>query len=176
MKIKALVREGTHREAMIHAAGANDVHGLPRSRKDLRRAISLLLDDDDLARLSDRTLAALAHCSDKTVAAVKRELGLENSTRTCTDKHGNIGEMNVSGIRRGWTAAAAVPVSTFHDLPDSARAVLKEALRVASGLTQTQYAFVRTWLQGHLPPKPGEAGELLTELESEEGQRKEMKF
>jgi hypothetical protein len=121
LKVKALVREGTHREAMIHAAGANDAHGLPRSRKDLRRAISLLLDDDDLARLSDRTLAALAHCSDKTVAAVKRELGLDSGTRTYTDKHGNVGEMDVSKLRRGRTAAAAVPVSIFHDLPDSAR-------------------------------------------------------
>src|SRR5262245_41078226 len=36
-KVWALVRDGTHRDAMIHAAGANAEHGLRRTRKDVDR-------------------------------------------------------------------------------------------------------------------------------------------
>jgi hypothetical protein len=176
LKIKARVREGTHRDAMIHAAGANSEHGLHRSQKDVRRAISLLLDDDDLARLSDRTLAQLAYCSDKTVAAVKRELGLDSATRTYTDKHGTVTEMNISEMQKRPRASFTEPVNTFHELPEEARAVLKETLRVISRLKKEQYSFVLAWLQSQLPPKPKDAEALLTTLELEEGAGQEMEL
>jgi hypothetical protein len=48
-KIRALVREGTERDAMIHAAGANTRHGLRRSRENIRRCIRLLLKDKQRA-------------------------------------------------------------------------------------------------------------------------------
>jgi hypothetical protein len=173
LKIKALVREGTHREAMIHAAGANDTHGMPRSRKDIRRAISLLLDDEEIARWSDRTIAGLAHCSDKTVAAVKAELGLDGGKRTYIDKHGNVTEMDVEKISKR-RKSFVEPVNTFHELPVPTKTALKEALRVISQLPKEQYAFVLTWLQRSLPAKPKEAEHLLTTLEMEEGNGEEM--
>jgi hypothetical protein len=58
--------------------------------------------------------------------AVKRELGVDGSTRTYTDKHGNVGEMDVSKLRRGRTAAAAVPISQAKALfgqPSSSRLI-----------------------------------------------------
>jgi hypothetical protein len=170
LKVWAYVREGTLRDALIHAAGANAEHGLPRTRRDLRRALSLLLSDDDLRPLSDRTLAALAHTTDKTVAAVRRDLGVGGGTRVRTDRHGNTSEMDVSNIgpRRRAAALDPGPVNAFHELPAAARAALKEVLRVASGLGKGQYAFLRTWLSDQLPPKAKEAADLLTQLELEE--------
>ena len=73
-KIRALVREGSERDAMIHAAGANTKHGLRRSREDTHRCIRLLLEDKQLAGLSDRTLAKLVDCDGKTVAVVREKL------------------------------------------------------------------------------------------------------
>jgi hypothetical protein len=171
-KVWVRVREGSDRDALIHALGANAEHGLPRKPEDVRRAIKLALEDDELKRLSNRGIAKLVHCHDKTVAAVKRELGLDGDTRTYTDRYGNVSEMDVSGLKeRRKPALAAIgpaPVNTFHDLPEPVRVVLKEVLRKVQELPKEQYSFVLSWLQGHLPAKPKEAGRLLTELEAEE--------
>jgi hypothetical protein len=171
VRVWALVREGTHRDALVHAAGANDAHGLPRTRKDVRRAILLLLDDEEYAKLSDRAIAKIVRCSDKTVGAVKLELGKDSDTRRYTDKYGNVTEMDVTGQRRrGGALPLAFPVNAFHDLPEATRGVLKGVLGHISLLPKPQYSFVLSWLKGHLPPTPKEAGELLTTLEVEEGQ------
>jgi hypothetical protein len=109
--IDAWVRSGTERDAMIHACGANDDHGDPRSRKDVQRAIGLLLADPDLKLLSDRRLATLARCTDKTVAAVRSQLG-DDGKRIYTDKWGNVSEMDTSNI--GAKKQDNVPCYTEH--------------------------------------------------------------
>lgn len=169
-RVPALVREGVHRDAMVHAAGANAEHGLPRKREDVRRAIRLLLEDDEIARLSDRTVAQLARCDGKTVGAVSESLGKNGDNRVYTDRHGNVAEMDVSGLKERAKKAVTfnAKVNTFHDLPPPVRGVLKDVLRVASGQDKAAYSFVLSWLKGHLPPSPKEAGHLLTELELEE--------
>jgi hypothetical protein len=166
VKVKALVRQGTHRDAMIHAVGANDAHGLPRSRKDIQRAISLLLDDEQYARLSNRTLAKIVHCSDKTVGAVRENLGLGSDRRTYTTKHGTESTMNVSNLR-GRSLAAAAPVNAFHDLPGPTQRRLLGLLGEIGKLSKSEYGFVRSWLAAQLPPTPKGALQLRTELEVE---------
>src|SRR5579862_2474362 len=37
------LRQGTQRDAILHSAGANAEHGIPRSNADKRRAVSMLL-------------------------------------------------------------------------------------------------------------------------------------
>lgn len=68
------VREGTRRDALRYALGANRKHGLPMSGPDKRRAIGLLLADDEWRGMSDRAIAAEIGASDKTVASVRREM------------------------------------------------------------------------------------------------------
>jgi hypothetical protein len=109
--IDAWVREGSERDAMIHACGANDAHGMPRSRKDVQRAIKLLLEDSELKLLSDRRLAELARCTDKTVAAVRKEQG-DDGKRTYTDRWGNVSEMDTGNI--GPRKGGDVPDFTEH--------------------------------------------------------------
>jgi hypothetical protein len=167
LKVTALVREGGQRDAIIHAAGANDEHGLPRNRKDLRKAICLLLDDDEIGKLSDRTIAQLAHCSDKTVAAIRRELGKDTGKRVYTDKHGNQTEMDVSGQGRR-VGGFREKVNAFHELPVGVREVLKKALDVISQEKPEIFAFARTWLAAQLPHNSKEARNLLHTLEAEE--------
>ena len=170
VKIPALVREGMWLAAMIHAAGSNEDHGKRRTRDDLHRAISLLLEDSSIRKLSNRQIARLARCDDKTVGAMREKLGLDGDTRVYTDKHANETEMNVSRLRRrGEPLTAAGPVNAFHDLPADAREVCKGLLRVLGQISREQYSFTLTWLH-QLPPKPKEAGHLLAELEVEEGQ------
>src|SRR5262249_19236627 len=107
-KVWAFGRPGTHRGAEIDCAGANADHGEPRPRKCIRRAVKLLLEDDQLRKLSDRTLSKIARCDHKTVGSVREELGLTADKVTITDKHGNETEMDVSNLR-GRTVGACGP-------------------------------------------------------------------
>jgi hypothetical protein len=167
-KVWAIVREGTHRDAMIHAAGANERHGQRRTRKEVRRAIALLLDDEEIARLSDRTIAKLADTTNKTVADVKRELGLDGSTRVYTDRHGNETEMNVSGLK-GRTLAGSVPCNDFHEFPEPLRDASRQLFTVLQGQSRTVLASFLRWLGSELLPlqTPKKFRDFVTLLDAE---------
>jgi hypothetical protein len=72
--IKAEVREGTARDAILCGVGANATHGLQRTQADKRQAIVRLLSDPEWARWSFRKIAEVANVDHKTVAKVHREL------------------------------------------------------------------------------------------------------
>lgn len=58
--IAAKVSEGTKREALLRAVGANTKHGLRRTIADKRRAVLTMLSDPEWSAWSDRHIAA--HC------------------------------------------------------------------------------------------------------------------
>ena len=58
--IPADVRDGTFRDALLFAAGANAGHGLRRTNADKRRAVQMLLADPVCAEWSDNQIAK--HC------------------------------------------------------------------------------------------------------------------
>jgi len=66
------VRDGSKREALLHAAGADQAVGLRRSSADKRRAVRLLL--AAYPKWSNRKVGEACGVDDKTVAAVKRSL------------------------------------------------------------------------------------------------------
>jgi hypothetical protein len=83
------VRQGTRRDAVLWSVGANQAHGLPRSRDDLRRAIERLLRDDEWRQWSDREIARRVGCSHATVGTVRKSLEASGQidqidTRTAT--------------------------------------------------------------------------------------------
>jgi len=70
--IRAEMRKGGRREALIYAAGANAAHGLRRSLADKRRAIDLLLDDPVCSQWSARRIAKAARVSNSTISMAKK--------------------------------------------------------------------------------------------------------
>ena len=72
--VLADVRQGTRRDAILFAVGANADHGLRRSQADRRNAVLTLLRDPEWSRLSDRKIAEMARVDHKTVAKIRREL------------------------------------------------------------------------------------------------------
>ncbi|WP_457583150.1 hypothetical protein [Ensifer canadensis] len=72
--IAAEVRQGTLRDAILYAAGANSTHGLRRTTADKRRAVTTLLRDPTWTKWSDRKIGEACGCDHKTVAAVRREM------------------------------------------------------------------------------------------------------
>lgn len=56
-KVAADIRQGTRRDAILHSVGANETHGLRRTRDDKRRAVLTLLNDAEWAKWSDGEIA-----------------------------------------------------------------------------------------------------------------------
>lgn len=75
-EIMCEVRHGNLRDAIIHAVGCNAIHGLRRSNADKRRAIELVLRDEEWSKASDSWIAKQCKVSDRTVTSVREELGI----------------------------------------------------------------------------------------------------
>jgi len=69
--IKANVHTGTRRDAILASVGANAEHGLKRSNADKRKAVKMLLDDQEWSQRSDRWIAEKAKVNHKFVAKVR---------------------------------------------------------------------------------------------------------
>jgi hypothetical protein len=93
-RIYADVRQGTLRDAVLYSVGANATHGLRRSNDDKRRAVEMLLRDEEWVLWSDREIAKRCNVSHPLVAKLREELGIvtgnissENGRKYIT-KHG----------------------------------------------------------------------------------------
>lgn len=81
LKVTADIRTGTVRDAILYAVGANTSHGLRRSNADKRRAVHLLLKDDEWRRWSDRSIAAKCGVGHQLVSALRAQLDESSSSR-----------------------------------------------------------------------------------------------
>ncbi|WP_158665329.1 hypothetical protein [Sinorhizobium fredii] len=107
--IKADVREGAKREAMLLAVGANASHGLRRTSADKRRSVLALLRDPEWSKWSDREIGKRCAVDHKTVAKVRSELTGEIPTeRTYTTKHGSVAKMKVRQAEPAATGGSMV--------------------------------------------------------------------
>lgn len=73
--IEADIVQGTRRDAMKYAMGANNDHGLRRTIADKRKAVGMAFDDIEMAELSDREIAKLCNVSHVFVAKMRKETG-----------------------------------------------------------------------------------------------------
>lgn len=90
--IPANIRQGTVRDAILFACGANTSHGLRRTNADKRRAVETLLNDEEWVSWSDRQIAEKAGVSPNFVGDVRRQLSSDDSSQ---------GEMPEPARRRG---------------------------------------------------------------------------
>lgn len=90
--IPADVRQGTRRDAVLHACGANAEHGLKRTNADKRRAVETLLQDEEWRAWSDREIAKRCGVSPDTVGRIREEL---------TVRIGQSQEPERGAVRRG---------------------------------------------------------------------------
>lgn len=73
-RVRCQVVLGSKREAILHAAGANAVHGLRRTNADKRKAVETLLQDEEWRSWSDSAVAKVCKVDPKTVAGVREKL------------------------------------------------------------------------------------------------------
>lgn len=79
--IHAEVKDGGLREAVLYAASANAIHGLPRTDEDKKQAVMRLLGDEEWAKWSDRAIGRQCAVSHTFVARVRKEMGKDTETR-----------------------------------------------------------------------------------------------
>jgi ParB-like chromosome segregation protein Spo0J len=111
--IPADVRDGTRRDALLFAAGANAEHGLRRTNADKRRAVQMLLDDEEASQWSDREIARHCGVTHPLVAAV-RTPKVESVTTAATPKPAP----NVESVTTRQPAATPAEVETL-STPDA---------------------------------------------------------
>lgn len=90
------IRQGTQRDAVLFACGANATHGLKRSNEDKRRAVQRLLQDEEWATWADREIARRCNVSAPFVGQMRAELGVVVDERVYTTKHGTVATMAVA--------------------------------------------------------------------------------
>ena len=83
--IVAEIRQGSKRDATLYACGANRDHGLRRSRADVRRAITTLVQDAEWGQMANRAIADKVGCSPTTVGTVRDQLSNLDSSTTEPD-------------------------------------------------------------------------------------------
>lgn len=72
--IEAEVRQGTRRDAILYAVGANAGHGLRRTNEDKRRAVLTLLNDPEWRRWNDAEISRRCVVTAMTVGRLRAEL------------------------------------------------------------------------------------------------------
>jgi len=93
--IECEVKQGTMRDAVLFSVGANADHGLRRSNDDKRKAIQTLVEDIEWGDWSDSEIARRCNVSNHLVARVKKMIGLEQTEKKYTTKHGTVATMKV---------------------------------------------------------------------------------
>jgi hypothetical protein len=102
------IRQGTKRDAMLYALGANATHGLRPSAADKHRAVSRMLQDEEWQQWADREIARKCGVVHSYVGKVRAELqeatggAVEDpeQRRTYIDKHGTKTTMRTGGRRK----------------------------------------------------------------------------
>jgi hypothetical protein len=101
-ELLANVVEGTRRDAVLQAAGANPIHGLRRSNEDKRRAVQFLLDDPEWAQWSNREIARRCNVSDVFVGKMRaQDVQLQTlAVERVYERSGQTQTMDVANIGR----------------------------------------------------------------------------
>ncbi len=113
--IRAEVNQGTRRDAVLYACGANAKHGLRRTNADKRRAVETLLRDDEWTQWSDREIARRCGVSNDFVSRTRPSIchsmtdapeAPASTTRT-VERNGVVYEQNTANIGRKPVALVA---------------------------------------------------------------------
>jgi len=121
-ELPCVITEGTLRDATLAAVQANTDHGIRRTNADKRKAVMMLLGDEEWAGWSNREIARRCKVHSSMVDDFRKK-SLPNSgsePSTYTTKHGTVATMNTVNIGRSATS------STESSLPDR-RIAAKEA-------------------------------------------------
>jgi hypothetical protein len=96
-EVPVIVHEGGKRDAMLHAVGSNATHGLRRTNADKRRAVEMVLKDEEWNVNSDRWIAEKCAVSHEFVRQLRGEQvsTVDTSAQARTGKDGKQYPVNI---------------------------------------------------------------------------------
>lgn len=131
-EVEADVRQGTRRDAVLFACGANAVHGLRRTNADKRRAVETLLRDEEWAAWSNVKIAKACGVATNTVKNYRDAImaNCQDAARK-VERNGVVYEQDTANIGRApdkeprrpkfWREQAAMKIDAeLRDLTDRA--------------------------------------------------------
>lgn len=162
--IRAEIREGSARDALLWSIASNHRHGKPRTNEDKRRAVVLLLDDPEWTNRSNGAIAKFAGVSAPLVGSIR-------ATRNSLSEAGPTVRVGLDGrqINTGNIGKRA-ETSALSDAERSALAQDEDTIATSGGAFLAIYAAlaeIRTelgddefepYIRGHFP---GEAEDVL---------------
>jgi hypothetical protein len=102
-KIAADIRQGTRRDAVLHSVGANALHGVRRTNRDKRLAITVLLNDPEWAKNTDNEIARLTGTSFYLASTTRKSISnfeIDDGIRIRRDRWGNEATYDSRAISR----------------------------------------------------------------------------
>jgi hypothetical protein len=123
LEIAADVREGSVRDAHLHALRANTTRGLPLTRDEKRRAALLLLQDPEWKDWSDREIARHCGLCGMTIARLRSRDDhhkVKVTSRKFRDRNGHVRTMNVERMGRKRRSSEEEPVDAGRSMARSA--------------------------------------------------------
>ena len=72
--VESDIHEGTKREAILYSAGVNGTHGIRPTNADKRKAVLILLNDDEWAKWSDNQIAKHCKVTQPFVSKIRKEV------------------------------------------------------------------------------------------------------
>jgi hypothetical protein len=154
-KLKAIVKSGTRRDAMLYAAGANATHGLRRTNDEKRKAVRRLLEDSDWSGWSENRIAKHCHVSNHLVAEVKAQIGIlqdnpsGDQDRVTVQRGDSKYPMNTSNVGKGTKGPSGMAPKT----PAPMKGGLRQFERVQKGyigLTAEYRRQFREWVNNRV--------------------------
>jgi hypothetical protein len=96
--LKAEIREGTRRDAILYAVGANAT--LRRTREDKRHAVGILVADEEWSKWSNRTIAHRCGVDEKLVRTLRCASAAKPQIARKVERNGKTYDMNIDNIGR----------------------------------------------------------------------------
>ena len=84
--IQAEIHNGTVRDAILHSVSANQAHGLKRTHKDKRKAVSMLFAVEGWAEKSDRVIADKVGVGVELVGSIRKQLSETDSSSPAAEQ------------------------------------------------------------------------------------------
>jgi len=128
--IRAEVRQGTRRDAVLYSVGVNADHGVRRTNADKRRAAMTLLNDEEWTKWSDREIARRARVHHQMVSRLRAELHLDDHPDRTAERGGIVYTINTANIGQ----RADAPDASIHVKDALAVAAERRAARIAAAL------------------------------------------
>ena len=139
LDIEAEVHNGTRRDAILWSVGCNADHGLRRTNEDKRKAVTTLINDMEWSEWSDSEIARACHVSHTFVGRIKKSVGLAQTEKKYTTKHGTEAKMKMPSEPIVMKPAEVVPDNDpLHELATAHAELAEENAKLLDRLAIQQ--------------------------------------